>query len=302
MEETTKLLLERFDALANSDVAEFRQFFRRLRKLFPAQAAEASLLYISSRGVDSAASSMAFWFGGDSSYIAVLLDEKSLSNEAACKAVSVVKDIDPHFMTKFLEAASRLDVSTSILRALALVPAMGDYSALIPWLHELAQHPDVRVRSRAAKLHCELRPNKRLIERGMSSEDARVRASAVEALTSHAAELDDAKALFHAALQDKHHRVVGNALVGLYTMGETEVLYEMIKLCSHKDYLFRAAAAWAMGFVKDVRAIPALRELTGDPSLVVRKRALNSLLILEAVNADWQQCKVMRSEVEALPA
>jgi HEAT repeat protein len=262
--------------LATSDVAEFRQFFRRLRKLFPALAAEASLLYLSSRGVDSAASSMAFWFGGDSSYIAVLPDEKSFSAEAAAKAVSVVKDIDPHFMLKFSEATTRLDVSSTILRALALVPAIGDYSALIPWLHEPAQHSDIRVRSRAAKLHCELRPNKRLIEHRMQSDDARVRAGAIEALAEYAGDLKDARSMFHAALEDKHHRVVGNALVGLYSMGETEVMYDMVALSNHEDYLFLAATAWAMGFVKDLRAIPALPQLTSDSSLVVRKRALHN--------------------------
>jgi hypothetical protein len=38
-----------------------------------------------------------------------------------------------------------------------------------------------------------------------------------------------------------------------------------------------------MGSVKDVRAIPTLQELTEDVSLVVRKRALHSLLLLEAL-------------------
>jgi HEAT repeat protein len=300
MQETTKLILERFDALATSDMAEFRQFFRRLRKQFPEQAAEACLLYMASHGVDTAAHSMAFWFGGDSPYIQILLDEESLSIDTAHKAIAVVRDIDPQFLLKFTKVVSALDLSPRILRALSLMPAIGDYSILIPWLRKLTEHPDQRVRSRSSKLLCELRPNKGLIERQMHSDDSRVRANAIEAMT-HARNLDDARTLFRDALKDKNHRVVGNALVGLYKLGDESALNHMIELCANKDHLFRAAMAWAMGFVKDVRAIPALRELTTDNSLVVRKRALNSLLILEALENEHRRLEAENPEVKPEP-
>ncbi len=297
MEETTKLILERFSALANSDIGEFRQFFRRLRKQFPEQAAEACLLYMATHGVDPAAHSMAFWFGGDNSYVRVMLEDSSLSVPEASKAIEVVKDIDPQFLLKFTKAAAELRHADAIMRALSLIPAIGDYSILIPWLRKLGQHPDERVRSRAAKLLCELRPNKGLIERQMASDDARVRANAVEAM-SRIANIEDAKQMFRSAVKDKHHRVVGNALVGLYKLGDKEVLNKMIELCAHEDHLFRAAMAWAMGFVKDTLAIPALRELTNDNSAVVRKRALHSLLILEAIATERAIAKAAETSPE----
>jgi hypothetical protein len=281
MEDTTKLILERFDTLASSDMTEFRQFFRSLRKQFPAEAAEACLHYVATHGVDPAAQSMAFWFGGDAGYIEVLLNEESLPLETAFQAVSIIKDIDAQFLKRFEKATEGLASTRAILRALSLIPAMGDYSVLISWLASLFQHPDLRVHSRAAKLINELRPSKAALERQIGSHDPRVRADAIEVL-EQAFDIQAARMLFRAASHDKHHRVVANALVGLYKSGETTALDEIIGLSVHPDHLFRAAMAWAMGFVRDARAIPALRGLINDRSPVVRKRALNSLLMLEA--------------------
>ena len=281
MEATTQSIHERLGALASSDLGEFRHSFRRLRRLFPEQAAEACLLYIASHGLDPASRSMAFWLSGDHVYVSVLLDPDSLPSDMASKAVAVVKEIDQEFPLKFVRAVADLTAAPLIMRALSLVPAIGDYSILIPWLRRLSQNSDLRVRSRSSKLLCELRPNKSLIERQMHSEDARIRASAIEALWH--INNEDARGLFRLALSDPHHRVVGNALVGLYLLGETDLLNQMIELCAHKDHLFRSAMAWAMGFVKDPRAIPTLQELTHDSSLVVRKRALSSLLLIESL-------------------
>jgi hypothetical protein len=282
IEGTTKLILDRFENLAASNLTEFRQFFRRLRKLFPDQAAEASLLYVAKHGIDEAANSMAFWFGADETYISVLLDLKRLPAETAFRAVSVVRGMDPQFLFKFAKATGELQSPAAIQRALGLLPATGDYSVLFPWLHRLSKNADSRVRSYAAKLVCELNPNTSLVEHQMHSADARVRANAVETL-AHTTDIEAARTLFRAALSDSNHRVVGNAMVGLYQLGETGMLNEMIELCDHEDYRFRSAMAWAMGSVKDVRAIPTLQELTEDVSLVVRKRALHSLLLLEAL-------------------
>jgi hypothetical protein len=281
MEANHNVIQTKLSTLGSSDPDEFRQFLRRMRKVYPGQAAEAYLWYIASYGLNPASQSMAFWLSGDSSYINVLLDSECLSPEIALKAIAAVKTIDAQFLPKFVKAVSELKTSSVILRALGLLPALGDYSVFIPWLRSLSQSGDPHVRSRSSKLLCELRPNKGLVERQMQSDDPRVRSNAIEALWQSGSE--DARQLFKAALSDSNHRVVGNAMVGLYLLGETEILNEMVELCAHKNHLFRAAMAWAMGYVKDRRAISTLQELTRDPSLVVRKRALNSLLILESL-------------------
>ena len=278
-------IIERFDALAASDPNEFRPFFRRLYNTFPEQAAEACLWYIASRGMDRPAQTMACWLGLDATYIRVLLDPDSLPLETALKATAVVRNMDLQFFAKFAKAAGELTSPAVILRALGLLQALGDYSALMSWLRSLSQNPDVRVRSRAAKLLCDLRPTKGLIDRQLQSSDARVRAGAVEGLekAKNYLPLEEIHAMLVGASRDQNHRVVANALVGLYRIGDTSAIHSIIELCGHKMHLFRAAMAWAAGVLQDPRAIPAMRDLTRDVSLVVRKRALSSLLILESL-------------------
>jgi HEAT repeat protein len=43
----------------------------------------------------------------------------------------------------------------------------------------------------------------------------------------------------------------------------------------------RAAMAWCFGFIQDERGIPSLYRLAKDGSVLVRKRALRSLLTLQ---------------------
>jgi HEAT repeat protein len=90
----------------------------------------------------------------------------------------------------------------------------------------------------------------------------------------------DVLPFFRIALADPNHRVVANALVGLYRLGETEALQKMIVHCSDGQHLFRAAMAWAMGVIDDTRAVPTLKNLSVDRSFTVRQRASSSLLSL----------------------
>ena len=190
---------------------------------------------------------MAYWLVGDATYISVLLDIESLPAAVAAQAAAVVKDLDPQFFLRFSKATARPNLSgVSFCAASAYCRSLGDYSILIFWLRALGQNGDVRVRSRAAKLLCELRPNKGLIERQMLSGDARVRAGAIEAVWH--AKNDESRAIFQAALSDCHHRVVSNVLVGLYRMGQTETLNDMIDLCAHKDHLFPGCHGLGHGF------------------------------------------------------
>jgi hypothetical protein len=195
--------------------------------------------------------------------------------EVARKAFAVLKTVDPSFIINFLKASDRISSPQAILRALSVVPGLGDYSILIPWLRKLCIHADERVRSRSIKLFCELRPNKALIERQMQSDEPRVRANAIEALW-HSRTLD-ATAFFKSATSDVNHRVVGNALVGLHLQGDPSAVTKMIELSQSPDPLFRAAMAWCFGFIRDERAISVLDVLSKDASARVRKRALASL-------------------------
>jgi hypothetical protein len=280
--------VEVFASSGAASLAEFRNQFQILYENSPIRAVKLFFYYLSARGLDPLAHAMAFWAVSGTMYISLLLDtdlmnQESVTTEVAMKAIALLPELDPQFLFKFARSLSALTDREAILRGLRLVPALMDYSILIPWLRSLSEHPDARIRSRSAKLLCQLRPNKGLIRRHLESPDPRVRASVMEALWRPKAGAMDQEllALLRSAVDDSNHRVVANALVGLYRLGESEALQKMITLCATRQHLFRAAMAWAMGEVDDARAVPALERLTLDPSFTVRKRANGSLLALK---------------------
>jgi len=263
---------------AASDAATFRASFRRMRQSFPGEIAEACLRYLGARGLDAAGRQIALWVASETGCLDPLFDPGCLPLDIGLKATAALREIDPQFLMKFLRAASALTAAPQLLRALTLLPSLGDYSAAIPLLRTSSHHADRHVKSKAVKLLCQLRPDKALVERQMLSDDPRVRASAIEALWR--VHTPDAQAILHAAQADPHHRVVGNALVGLYLQKDPTAFESMVRLAKHPEPAFRATMAWAFGHIADKRAVPVLEGLSKDSFLTVRKRALNSLLIL----------------------
>jgi hypothetical protein len=285
--------------IATGDHENFRIFFRRMRKMFPEEVAVACLGYIASRGLDEAGQTMAFWLTLHRRTIDIVFDAKSLPLDIASNALRALRKSDPDLPLKFLKAGEQITSPQQILRVLGLVPSLGDYSILLSWLRKLCNDGDERVRSRAVKLLCGLRPNKSQIERQMLSDDPRVRASAIEALW-HLRTLE-ATELLKSAAGDAHHRVVGNAFVGLYLQGDQDVVARMIELCQSPDEFYRAAMAWCFGFVRDQRAVPHLQLLTKDSSSMVRKRALRSLLTLQLDEAAAPEKEVVEVMLEQEP-
>jgi HEAT repeat protein len=276
-------------------MAQFMVFFRRMRQAFPEELTEACLWYIAAGGSAAAAREMAQWLSGQSRYLEVLFDPASFSVEVAAKALAVLKEVDDDFFAKFFRVASELANPQNALRALSLLPALGDNG--VPLLRTLSRHADERVRSKAVELLCELRPNKILIERQMQSEEPRVRASALEFLW-YARNMETAS-IFQSALSDPHHRVIANALIGLHLQRDSSAFPKMVELASHREPLVRSAMAWACGDILDKRAVPVLEVLSGDPSAMVRKRALGSLkaLQMEAVSPDAPACETVPAAI-----
>ena len=266
-------------SIATGGMSEFTLYFTRLRKMFPDEVAEACLWYISSRELNPIGRSMACWLSSQGRYAHVLFESEALPLVEAGKALAILKQIDDKFLIGFLKATDRISSPRAILRALALIPNLGDYSLLIPWLRRLASHTDERVKSKSLKLFCQLRPNGTLIERQMQAKEPRLRANAIEALWH--SRTPEAAGIFKSATFDRNHRVVGNAYIGLYLQKDQAALPKMIELSENPDPLVRAAMAWSFGFIRDERAIPALEVLSKDTSPMVRKRALQSLLALQ---------------------
>jgi hypothetical protein len=277
--------------LAKTDPAKFRILCRRIREASPErldhaceQIAKICIREIATDGKNSKDHPMLSWLIADGRYLNLLLDPDFLSLEEARRASALMRGADSGFFLKFEGltngANSERDLRR-VERALHLFGESGTSNILVPWLRRLTNHADKRIRSKAAKSLCALRPNSALVETQLRSEDARVRANAIEALWG--ARSPEAVSLFREALNDSSHRVVVNALVGLHLHDPEEALENLLRLCKHSAPLFRAAAAWGLGRIADRRAIPALKTLAEDSSEIVRERAAR---VLEAFPPD----------------
>ena len=126
-------------------------------------------------------------------------------------------------------------------------------------LTRLLRNGSATIASKAALMFGRRVSNPLWVERQMAMADARMRANVIEALWG--VKSPEAEKSLRAALYDSHHRVVGNALVGLHQLGDREVPGRLMEMAAHADPHFRAAAAWAMGRTGDRSYIEPLRAL-----------------------------------------
>ena len=266
------------ETLATTNSPKFGPYFRRMREAFPEELARVCIRHIATHEPGPAEKRMAVWLSSDETYLTLIIGSDLLNSHEAQNAAKVLKDVDPKFFVKlsqFTDGTHRPVDPVVLARALNLLEATGDYTALVPRLNALTNHADERIRSKAVKALCGLRPNKALLKRQLQSDDARVRANAIEGIWHMQSE--EASDIFREALSDNNHRVVVNALLGLHYQKDQWAIDRLLELANHSSAPFRAAVAWAFGRILDHRAVPVLELLAKDPSDMVQKRALQVL-------------------------
>ncbi len=270
-----------FHTLAAGDLAKFEAFFGRMRNAYPEDVGRACIRHLGHHGLDEAGRKITHWLRTLPSYGDFLLDPALLTLEEAERAAKIMRESDGRFSVKILEAFHEELGVEALNRALIILQATGDRAPFIPRLLNLTAHKDERIRSKAVKALCELRPNYGLVKRQLQSEDTRVRANVVEALWAVPGE--ESRHVFRMAENDAHHRVVVNALLGLYHQNDTAALDRIHKLTAHKAAHFRAAAIWAIGFIRDPNSIPLLEQLSQiSPDADVRQKATHILAEMTA--------------------
>ncbi|MBV8551324.1 MAG: hypothetical protein JOY54_08495 [Acidobacteriaceae bacterium] len=243
-----------------------------MRKIRPAEVARTCVRYLGTRELNPAAREMLAWLTFRPEYVPHLLDPELLSSEEARRAAVTLREADPRFFARILAFLETHTENAELAKqAIELLEELKDFGILLPWLRALTQHTDRTIRSKAVKVICTVMPNQDMIARQLESADARVRANAIEALWH--VQNSEAISILQHALSDAHHRVVANALLGLFYHRDECWLDGMTRLASHPSAMSRAAAAWALGETRDSRVIGQLQTLAKDPAPQVRKRA-----------------------------
>jgi hypothetical protein len=244
----------------------------------PETTIRACIHYLSEKGADHLGAQFIPWLAASDQYLAVVLDPEVLSLESAKRVCRLFRSADPYFFTHLSRLAfnkEKPQPPAFTTRALAILDELSKDDPIVPWLRQLTDHPDERVRSKAVKVLCRLRPSKSIVDLHLQSADPRVRANAIEALWHSPG--PEALPIFKSALNDMNHRVVANALVGLHYRKDPSALTMIINLTNHPSPNFRLAAIWALGAVADRRAVPALQRLLTDASEAVREKARHVL-------------------------
>ena len=78
--------------LAGTDAEKFSAFFRKARKLFPAEVAQACLCYLAQKGLDGSGQKMALWLAAEVKYLKILFDPSALPFETASTATTALDE------------------------------------------------------------------------------------------------------------------------------------------------------------------------------------------------------------------
>ena len=191
-------------------------------------------------------------------------------------------------LNKTLQDQSGVENSQRIMRLLELLAAIAPASFWNSFQLELMAHPDRMVRSKAALIIGRSSKNAAWIGRRFMDRDARVQASAVEALW--ALEPGDSRALLLAASKSQFNRVAANAILGLYRIAEMKAVRMLLDMVLQRESPpFRISALWAIGETQDPRFLPFLMEqfkLSDGKIRLAVTRAMASIKRREKLNGE----------------
>jgi HEAT repeat protein len=88
---------------------------------------------------------------------------------------------------------------------------------------------------------------------------------------------DGSRAVYWTALGDDNDRVVGNAILALYRLGDPASIQLLLQLIAHPEISFRMTGVWAMGETGDPRFMPMLARMITEQVREVRANAFRSM-------------------------
>ncbi len=236
---------------------------------------------------------------------ALLPDLLPLCNPALCSLeddIAIARQVmrkDPLLEVKLAkrignsQAREGQPIETAVaLRILEVIGTVADGSRILPILIQCLRQPDPRLRSKAALLIGRTNRSTQGVAQAAWEPDARVRANCVEALWG--VDTEAARAALWAASNDPSNRVQGNALLGLYRLGDAASIGPLVRMSAHAEPLFRATAAWAMAETGDPRFLSILAPLVGEPDAIARRHVFRAISILNKAVSSLAEAPPLR--------
>lgn len=220
--------------------------------------------------------------------VSIICSPFHLRKDQAHLLVERSKRLDPFFEVKlFRQAADEVErgwePNTEIsMRALDLLAITARSAHQIPVVKKLLQHPNPKVRSRAATLMAKITRELDWVADLLDDDEARVRANALEACWTPGVSSNLTPLLWE-ALSDSDNRVIGNALLALYRQGDHRTICLMLEMATDPVEKFRATAVWLLGQTAQRDLLPQVQVLVRDPSPMVRRAAVRAARNLNAV-------------------
>ena len=146
---------------------------------------------------------------------------------------------------------------------------------LVPGVLKILKHHNPKVRSKAALFIGSRTQNLAWAASRTQEYDARVRANILESLFG--INSDFVHQIFRNNIGDENNRVAGNAVLGLYLVGDCSSIPLIFDLMRHPDARFRNTCAWIMGRTGDPRFSQSISEMINDCDEVVRAQAFKGL-------------------------
>ena len=109
---------------------------------------------------------------------------------------------------------------------------ISDGARIFPFVVRLLRHANPHIRSKAVLMIGRGNHSPRWVRERLADTDPRIRANAAEALWG--VETAEARELLQSLVHDSNNRVAGNAILGLYRLGDYSMIPEIAAMARHE--------------------------------------------------------------------
>ena len=249
----------------------------------PSRALDALYRVMEEDSAGAGAPFVASLVAADETRLLHLVNSPTLHLQAAIRIVRRLIAVEPGLEATLLRMVVRTNDSESIVRVLSILEEASDCVRISQQLQSLIRQPDLRVRSKAARIVVRISRERDRLVQLLADPDHRVRANAAEGFFALAPKPAEIQALWQLA-SDEHHRPATTALAVLALCGHPLAVTKLIELLDSANERFQLAAAWAMGRVADPTFLPVLQSVIREQSGSLKRMALRSCTLIRRSN------------------